>query len=226
MKKKGYWVGIGLCVLLIAALLLVFRVLNMDMEQFAGKYKNSFAAGPVVVFLYLLKAATVFFLPQPVVYLMTGLLFSPLYAFLITVGGLCLEFSMDYAVGRRFGKKWVDKLVGKLQGRSRTLDRILAAGSLDNLQVIAMLRLLPGVSTDSVSLLAGSRGVQFRRFFFGSLLGCAPQAVAVTLMGSAAHDPLSPQFLIPVAALAVVLVGSFLLKKRFDRRRAEEQPEG
>lgn len=226
MKKKGYWIGIGLCVLLIAALFLVFRVLNMDMEQFAGKYKNSLAAVPAVVFLYLLKAATVFFLPQPVVYLMAGLLFSPLYAFLITVGCLCLEFVMDYAVGRRFGKKWVDKLVGKLQGRSRTLDRILAFDSLDSLQVIAMLRLLPGISTDSVSLLAGSREVPFRRFFLGSLLGCAPQAIAVTLMGSAVHDPLSPQFLIPVAALVVVLVGSFLLKRWFDRRRAEEPSEG
>ena len=87
--------------------------------------------------------------------------------------------------------------------------------------LFALLRLMPGISTDSVSLLAGAKGLHFGRFFLGSMVGCMPQAVTVTLMGSAATDPLSPGFLIPLAALVIILVATLLMKKLVAAKRKD-----
>lgn len=48
-----------------------------------------------------------------------------------------------------------------------------------------------------------------------------PQAVTVTLMGSAATDPLSPGFLIPLAALVIILVATLLMKKLVAAKRKD-----
>lgn len=216
MKKRyKFWFGAVAALVVLIALLLVTQLLRMDVNAFAERFKDSLWAIPVVVILYLLKAVTLVILPQPLVYLITGLLFSPLIAFLVTVGGLSLEFTMDYFLGRRFGSRFLLPLLDRLRGRSRTLDRVLSSDTLDNFGTIALLRLMPGLATDPVSFIAGAQRVRFRQFFLASMVGCAPQAIAVTLMGSAVHDPLSPQFLIPTGALVAVLVVTMIVQRKF-----------
>lgn len=204
--------------LLILAVILVSQVMGMDQVAFAARFKNSPVAIPVLAALYLLKAATVVLLPQPLLYLLTGLLFSPLVSFLLTLGFLFLEFTLDYTIGKHFGKKLMDKLLSWLRGRSKTLDRLLDGGALTSFGSIAALRLMPGVSTDSVSLIAGAQEAPYGRYLLASYLGALPQAATLTLMGSSAHDPLSPQFLAPMGAFVVILVVAFLVKRRVDRR--------
>ena len=217
-KNRPYWALLALALVIGAAAVLVFQILDMEPAAFADRFKDSPAAVPAIAALYLLKAATVVLLPQPLVYLLTGLLFSPPIAFALTLGFLLMEFSLDYFVGRRFGKKLLDKLIALLRGRSKILDRLLAAQALDRFRSIAALRLLPGVSTDSVSLLAGAQEVKFSRYLAASYAGALPQAVTVTLMGASAHDPLSPQFLIPMGVFVLVLLGAGIVYRRFSRR--------
>lgn len=224
MKKRyKFWFGTVAALVVLIALLLVLQLLRMDVNAFAERYKNSLWTIPIVVFLYLLKAVTMVFLPQPLVYLITGLLFSPLVAFLVTVGGLSLEFTLDYFLGRRFGSRLLLPLLDRLRGRSRTLDRVLQSDTLDNFGTIALLRLMPGLATDPVSFIAGANKVRFRPFFIASMVGCAPQAIAVTLMGSAVQDPLSPQFLIPAGALVIVLVIAMFVQRKFGKKEKREK---
>lgn len=227
MKKRyKFWFGAVAALVVLIALLLVTQLLRMDVNAFAERFKDSLWAIPVVVILYLLKAVTLVILPQPLVYLITGLLFSPLIAFLVTVGGLSLEFTMDYFLGRRFGSRFLLPLLDRLRGRSRTLDRVLSSDTLDNFGTIALLRLMPGLATDPVSFIAGAQRVRFRQFFLASMVGCAPQAIAVTLMGSAVHDPLSPQFLIPTGALVAALVVTMIVQRKFrNKEKAENTKE-
>ena len=224
MKKcYKFWFGAVAALVVLIALLLVLQLLRMDVNAFAERYKNSLWTIPIVVFLYLLKAVTMVFLPQPLVYLITGLLFSPLVAFLVTVGGLSLEFTLDYFLGRRFGSRLLLPLLDRLRGRSRTLDRVLQSDTLNNFGTIALLRLMPGLATDPVSFIAGANKVRFRPFFIASMVGCAPQAIAVTLMGSAVQDPLSPQFLIPAGALVIVLVIAMFVQRKFGKKEKREK---
>lgn len=194
-KNRPYWILLIAAVLLIVAVILVLRVIDMEPEAFAARFKDSPAAIPAMAGLYLLKAATVVLLPQPLLYLLTGLLFSPLAAFLLTLAFLLLEFSLDYFIGRHFGKKLLDKLLGFLRGRNRTLDRLLDADALDRFGSIAALRLLPGISTDSVSLLAGAQEVKFTRYLLASYVGALPQAATPDSDGfGGARSAFSPVF--------------------------------
>ncbi|HIZ20794.1 MAG TPA: VTT domain-containing protein [Firmicutes bacterium] len=225
-KNRPYWTLLALGLVVAVAAVLVFQILDMDQEAFAARFKDSLAAIPILLGLYLLKAATVVLLPQPLVYLLTGLLFSPLVAFLLTLLFLLMEFSMDYFIGRRFGKKWLDKLLSLLRGRNRILDRLLALDALDRFGSIAALRLLPGISTDSVSLLAGAQNVKFSRYLAASYVGALPQAVTVTLMGASAHDPLSPQFLIPMGVFLLALLVTWAVYRWFTRTKAAGKKAG
>ena len=124
-------------------LVLAIQFLNMDMAAFADRYRNTWQVMPILLGVYLLKACTVVVVPQPLVYLLTGLLFSPVAAFWLTIVFLSLEFTLDYAVGKRFGKKLLDKLFRWLKGKNKFLDRMLDDSRLDRFTSIVLLRLMP-----------------------------------------------------------------------------------
>lgn len=220
--KMG-WILTGVVCILFLVLLLAFQLMNTDLEAIADQYRDSWLAIPVLLGVYLLKACTLVVIPQPLVYLLTGLLFSPVPAFLLTLGFLSIEFSLDYFLGKTFGKKLLERILRWLKGKNRFLDRVLQENRLDHFWSIALLRLMPGVSTDSISLLSGAYEIQFRRFFLASMVGCAPQAITVTLLGSSATDPLSPQFLIPLGVLIVVIVASVLIGKKVMNKKSKQK---
>ena len=218
-KRRSLWAAGFLAVILFVAVVLTFQFPGVDMDAFAVQYKNKLAAIPILAGLYLFKTVTVILVPQPAVYLLTGLLFSPVPALLLTLGMLSMEVSVGYFLGKKIGKNWLNRLMNWLQGRSRFLDRAVRSDRLDDFFDLLMLRMLPGMPTDPISLLAGAREGRFSRYFAASVLGAAPKAVAMSLMGSSAHDPLSPEFLIPTGCLIAVFIGTTLIKKRLARQK-------
>lgn len=222
-KNRMLWIALLVLVLLVAVPL-VLQVARMDLSGLEHFKNQWLVAVPIMVGLYLLKSVTVVMLPQPVVYIAAGLLFSPVPALLVTAGCLLLEFTWDYLFARRFAAGVVNRALRWAAKKVKPLDSLMQLGSLNTVGSIALLRLLPGLSTDAVSLLAGTQKVDKRPYYLGSLLGCAPQAVTVTLMGSAVEDPASPAFYVPLIALAATLVATFLV--RWIQSRREPQPKG
>ncbi|MCI8553396.1 MAG: TVP38/TMEM64 family protein [Clostridiales bacterium] len=218
-QRRSLWPAALLAVVLFTAVVLLLQFPGVNIDDFAAQYKNKLIALPILAGVYLLKTVTVILIPQPAVYLMTGLLFSPVPAFLITLLLLSMEIGAGYFLGKKIGKKWLNRLLNWLQGRSRFLDRALKSDRLDSFSSLMLFRLMPGMPIDPISLLAGARESRFAVYFTASLLGAAPKAVAMSLMGSSAHDPLSPEFLIPMGALAAVFLGAVLIKKRIGKQK-------
>ncbi len=219
-KNQMLWIVLAILVLL-AAVPLVLKIARMDLSGLE-QYKNQWlVAAPILLGLYLLKSITVVVLPQPIVYIAAGLLFSPVPALCVTAGCLLLEFTWDYLFARRFATGIVNRVLHWAARKVKPLDSLMKSGTLNTVGSIAVLRLMPGISTDAVSLFAGTQKVDKKPYYLGSLLGCAPQAVTVTLMGSAVEDPTSPEFYIPLIVLAVTLVATFLV--RWIQSRREHQ---
>lgn len=216
-RRRSLWIAAFLALLVFAAVVLCFQLLDDDVERWLETFKDQPVAVPLLAGLYLFKAVTVIIVPQPLTYLLTGLLFSPVPAFLLTLAFLSGEMALDYFLGRHFGKKWLDRLQKWLRGRSRFLDRMLSGNQMQEFLPICLLRLMPGIPTDPINLLAGAREAPFRRYFVASLLGAAPKAVTMTLMGSSAHDPLSPRFWVPLLCLAAICAGATVVKKKLTR---------
>lgn len=220
-KNRMLWAVLGILALLVAVPL-VLHVARMDLSGLEHYKDQWLVAVPILVGLYLLKSVTVVLLPQPVVYIAAGLLFSPVPALAVTAGCLLLEFTWDYLFARRFAAGVVDRALRWAAKRVRPLDSLMRSGSLNTVGSIALLRLLPGISTDAVSLFAGTRRVDKKPYYLGSLLGCAPQAVTVTLMGSAVGNPSSPAFYVPLIVLAATLGAT--LGGRWIQSRRDPQP--
>lgn len=222
-RSRSFWAAGFFAVLVFVGVVLCFQLLDDDVERWLESFKDQPLAVPLLAGLYVFKAVTVIVVPQPLTYLLTGLLFSPVPAFLLTLVFLSGEMALDYFLGRRFGKQWLDRLQQWLQGRSRFLDKMLNGNHLQEFLPLYLLRLMPGIPNDPVSLLAGAREAPFGRYFAASLLGAAPKAVAMTLMGSAVHDPLSPRFWVPLLCLAVVFIAATAVKKKLTKPKEETE---
>lgn len=75
-RRRSLWIAAFLALLVFAAVVLCFQLLDDDVERWLETFKDQPVAVPLLAGLYLFKAVTVIIVPQPLTYLLTGLLFS------------------------------------------------------------------------------------------------------------------------------------------------------
>jgi len=145
-----------------------------------------------------------------VVIFQTCLLYSPLVAFPLALGGATLSAMTFYGVGRLLGRDVVMRLVPpRVQ---QALERV-------TLESIIAVRVLPLLPFTLVNMTCGAFGVPVRTFFLGTLLGMAPGVLGMTLVGdrilAVIRQP-TPGAIVGLVAVVAVLV----LVARFFRKRA------
>lgn len=69
------WIAAFLALLVFAAVVLCFQLLDDDVERWLETFKDQPVAVPLLAGLYLFKAVTVIIVPQPLTYLLTGCCF-------------------------------------------------------------------------------------------------------------------------------------------------------
>lgn len=170
-------------------------------------------AAAVLLALYALKSATVFF-PLILLEIVTGHLFSPGTALLINFVGVIITLTVPYWIGRWAGmntiQKWVDKypkfgvILGKQQNNSWFLCFFLR-----------IISCLPG---DIVTMYFGATKTPFQRNLFSGLLGVLPGMVLATLMGESIQDTGSPMFWISAGLTVILAAASVLLYYTYCRK--------
>ena len=87
---------------------------------------------------------------------------------------------------------------------------------------VATLRLLPVAPFTVVNIVAGAFKVPLRDYILGSLLGLTPGILVTNLFAhqlqNAARDPGIGTFLVLAALVAITIIGTAWLKRRFDGR--------
>ena len=213
-------VKIGLAVL--SALLLVALVWYLyryaDPALLLVQQDNQLTMALILIGFFVLKALTVVLIESTLLYVATAVFFPLEQALFLVFIGIAIEISIEFALGRMFGRKRVQALLHRLQGRKPLLDRILARLQGSDPFLIMMLRLLPGFHNGITGLALGASGTSMLVFFPASLLGMLPKAVASTLMGRAVLDPLSWRFLLPLG-IYLSAVGFALLARRLMKKR-------
>jgi uncharacterized membrane protein YdjX (TVP38/TMEM64 family) len=135
---------------------------------------------PVSAVLWMLLAtalSSVIGVPRLYLAMLGGALFHPLVGAALSVIGAALGSLVPYEAGRRYGRDWLDRRLGRLAaGWHQRLGRGGAA-------LVLVLRLFPGSNAYLVSLAAGAAGVGFRAFFLATLFGIVPSTVAFVLLG-------------------------------------------
>ncbi len=135
------------------------------------------------------------FLPVWLLILQTGLLIDPPLSSVVALGGATLSALAFYGVGRLASGP-----IRRRFGAHKTMKAIEGAG----IEHVIALRVLPVLPFTLVNVAAGALGVRFTTYAGGTVAGMAPGVIAVTFLGDRARAV----FVHPTPSSVALLVGA------------------
>ena len=130
----------------------------------------------IVPLAFVLGSAVVF--PITAMIAATAIVFPPLSAFLIALGGSLLGAAVNYALGLALGRSVLRQVMGK------RLNKISRALGKRGVLTIITLRIVPVAPFTLINLVAGASHIKFFEFVIGSLIGLLPGVATMTLVGN------------------------------------------
>lgn len=167
------------------------------------------AAGPLgpVAFVVAYALLTLAFIPGTIPSLAAGALFGPVWGSILTVTGATIGAAAAFEVARRLGRERTRRLLGE---RAAAADDWIGERGLRG--VIA-LRLLPVIPFNALNYAFGLSSVSRRDHTLGTLVGIVPASVAFVTLGDSVFAPGSTGFWLSLAAIAVLIGLSLLLRR-------------
>ncbi len=167
-------------------------------------------AASMLVYVLVVFAAELFWLPRLWGLLVGGLVFGPWLGCALSCAANMMSASFCFALARGGGRDWVRTRLRR-HPRARAATELLAQrrGAL----TVGLLRAGP-IHYTAVSYAAGLAGVRWRPYLLGTFVGLWPGTVAYNFLGDAARDPGHPAFIAAVAAVvAVVVLGAVVVRR-------------
>lgn len=153
--------------------------------------KNYFLAIITFLILYLVKSLSIVF-PLMILYITSGIIFTPIYGILVNIVGLFISLSVPYWIGRFCGRDLLDKLTLKYN----KLEKLQIAKTKNEWFVSYILRMIGIIPVDIVSMSLGAIKVNYKKYISGSLIGLLPKMIIQTYIGEAIIDPTSSRFIL------------------------------
>ncbi len=174
------------------------------------------AAGALIYVVFYVVSRLVFF-PPTLLTIASGFVFGPVLGVVLAVLGANAAAVVSYMMGRYFGQG----LLGP-ERTSGTLGRYAGRMRENGFESVLLLRLVYA-PFDPVSMLAGSLGIDWRRFVLATLLGSLPAILSFVLFGASLEKDfassgfqLNPWILL---ASAILFVGSLTLSRHLKRSK-------
>jgi len=161
--------------------------------------------------------------PLALLVLATALALGPWLGAVDALAGGLASASLHYLLGRALGMRRVRRLSGwKMRRVARALERHGIGG-------IALLRLMPIAAFAVINLMAGAARVRFRDFALGTLIGTAPLAIAISVVGdrvlAVLRTPSMVNIAVLVSATALVIAAILGVANRLGRARVRTPQE-
>lgn len=190
---------------------------SADIERLR-EYLRSFGAwAPIVSALLMILQSVLFPLPAFLVTVANGLVFGAFWGTLLSWSSAMVGAVICWGIGRALGRPAVEKMVSKKA--LGFADRFFERWG-NNSVLIA--RLIPVVSFDVVSYVAGVTSISFLGFFIATGIGQLPATIVYSVLGQNLPKTASLG-LYAFGALAALLVLGFTLKKVLEKRVVTRQ---
>lgn len=205
------WIPLVLMVILIGLGFHFRGQLNVDFFLEQMNSHPSYSA-LILLSLYLVKSISMG-LPVVLLYISSGLLFSPAEAIGLNLLGLWIASSLPFYAGRFYGAGLAEKFYLRYP-RSRSFLRVDAKkGPL----LAFLLRICGVVPMELGSIILGACYPFYWPFILATILGLLPKMLAYTFLGSTIYTPTSPGFVISLIASVLITIGSALLYRLYIR---------
>lgn len=159
----------GTCVILIAG----------NLDQTTRLIRSWGIAAPLMSILLMIVQAIVAPLPAFVVTAANGMVFGNLWGAIISWTGAMVGALTSFGIARLVG----DVTVKKALRNKKAVELIRRAGEKRGFYVILIARLLPFISFDIISYMAGLSGIRPRPFAMATALGMLPATILYTFFG-------------------------------------------
>ena len=181
--------------------------------------QNLYHASVILLILYTLKGISLFF-PILILQIAGGLIFPPVYAFLINCTGTVLAYTLPYIIGRISGKNLTQRIAQKYKKFNKFVEVQKSSKAYSSF----ILRAVSCLPADLVSLYLGSINVPYISYVIWSVIGTLPGLIPATFVGMEMTNPTSPAFIISVVVTTLSSVMSaliyYLIRKKEKTRNA------
>ena len=208
-----------ICFIVAAALIAVVIIMRIDkvqvkyaqylgaldeLEQKVAGLDNKWLIMVVIMLLYLLRSLSPIY-PLPVVWIISGMVFSPTHSFLINLAGMSLINAYRYYTGVQMGEGYWNKVIA----RHEELVPIFDINAKINPLVLLTLRAVPIFPYNTISHLYGTFGYPFVKYMIITTAVLIPRLIPYSFLGNSVYDPLSSGFYIPLTVIMVFTGISF-----------------
>lgn len=145
-------------------------------------------------------------------------MFGPISGTITALAGATVGATGAFLLGRVLGRTAVEHLAGPRVGR---IDRALARKGF---ATVLLLRLVPLMPFNLMSVTAGVTGIRLRDYVLATAVGIIPGTFAYAALGGTITEPTSPAFLAAVAFFVAVTAVAALAARRMRRRAAGATP--
>ena len=150
-----------------------------NLEQVIRLIRSWGVAAPLMSVLLMITQAIVAPIPAFVVTAANGMVFGSFWGALISWIGALMGALTSFFIARLFGNVALRKIVRN----QKTVEFIRHAGEKRGFYVILISRLLPFISFDIISYMAGLSGIRLWAFISGTALGMLPATLVYTYIG-------------------------------------------
>jgi uncharacterized membrane protein YdjX (TVP38/TMEM64 family) len=216
-QARRIWIGVLILLLLFAAAAAwkwtpLAEVINVNRAaRWAASLRESPARHFYVLGVYVIGSVLV--IPITLLILVTAVVFGPTLGAVYSLIGCLAGALVTYAIGYFLGQDFVRKIAGS---KWPAIERKIGQTGII---AVATLRLLPVAPFSMVNVVSGAFKVPLRDYILGSILGLVPGILVTNLFAhqfeSAIRNPGVGTFLLLAALIAVSILGTVWLKRRF-----------
>jgi uncharacterized membrane protein YdjX (TVP38/TMEM64 family) len=164
------------------------------------------AWGPII-YMLLYAIGPSFLVPGAVMTVAAGLAFGVWWGSMWSLIGANTGAMVAFGAGRFLGKSFVERTMGvRLQETLKRLER-------NGFYLTLYLRLVPVIPYNAFNLLAGASPIQFRDYFWASVIGMIPGTVLFALLGDSLWKPGSPRFFIALVLIGCCFAGGEIYRR-------------
>jgi len=203
------WLGGGLVLLVLAMLWVPLSQLGTNTAVLRDWIEQLGPLGPVAFFLLNVAQIVVAPIPGYPVQVLGGILFGFIPGSIITVGGMVAGGVLAAWLGRKLGRPWLEKRMGK-----ETLHHWSETAHINSFWVWWVILLIP--LGDIPYFLAGLSSIRLGVFALAILLSRGPFTVLIVYLGDSFIDlPLTWVALL-MAGIGIIIIIGFSQQKRIE----------
>ena len=213
MRKYAKWMLIGAAIILAVVISIIFFG-SISAEDIISHSPSSIVLTILVfVALYAIKSV-VMFIPLPVLFISAGVLFPKGWAIVISYFCLTMELTIDWWIGKKMGRTKVVDLV-----RSKPKMASLVELYKERTVFTCFLSRLIPIQSEPFSVFFGAAQMPYPTYLGISLLGLSAKMIPFILAGSAISDPLSKEFLLPLAVCVAISITVLIIVNKISKGR-------